>query len=414
MFSTSLPKMNAKSTAALLGNQTHSVSRESLYEEVWAEPVSIVALRYGLSDVGLAKICRTLAIPLPSRGYWAKVKAGRVMAKAPLLTLPQRPQNLSRMVKLPPEQVANREAEKESRMRIRSEVAAFSAEEFASAPPHPLARAAAGRLKRRDGWSTETLTRSAPKEVLNISVTLRSLDRALAFTDLLLKTLVKHGFEFEIDKSAGKSLFRKIETGTKLEFTLTERIQRTRHEPTPAEERARKKYWERSRTDMSLEFPNIPQFDYTPTGILTLEIGRWPKRTWKDTPTKSLEQRLGEVVAGMLAVASDTFDREQELARREESRRQAMARYDFSVKRRSEEAERFKVLESSAAGWERAIKLRAFADAFERDAQLEGPLTVEQIDWLAWARAKADWLDPLIRVSDPILDAPEPKRPGYF
>lgn len=28
--------------------------------------------------------------------------------------------------------------------------------------------------------------------------------------------------------------------------------------------------------------------------------------------------------------------------------------------------------------------------------------------------AKADWLDPLIQVSDPILDAPEPKRPGYW
>lgn len=52
-----------------------SVDRETLYNEVWTEPVSVVAPRYGLSDVGLAKICRSLAIPLPSRGYWAKVKA---------------------------------------------------------------------------------------------------------------------------------------------------------------------------------------------------------------------------------------------------------------------------------------------------------------------------------------------------
>jgi hypothetical protein len=35
-------------------------------------------------------------------------------------------------------------------------------------------------------------------------------------------------------------------------------------------------------------------------------------------------------------------------------------------------------------------------------------------DWLLWARAKADWLDPVILVSDPILDAPEPKRPSYW
>ena len=31
--------------------------REKLYDEVWAEPVKIVAQRYGVSDVGLAKTC---------------------------------------------------------------------------------------------------------------------------------------------------------------------------------------------------------------------------------------------------------------------------------------------------------------------------------------------------------------------
>jgi hypothetical protein len=32
--------------------------REKLYAEVWEEPVLRVALRYGISNVGLAKICR--------------------------------------------------------------------------------------------------------------------------------------------------------------------------------------------------------------------------------------------------------------------------------------------------------------------------------------------------------------------
>ncbi|MBY0240230.1 MAG: hypothetical protein K2X55_13030 [Burkholderiaceae bacterium] len=406
--------MNASSTAVVSEKPTYPVNREALYAEVWAEPVSTVALRYGLSDVGLAKICRALAIPLPSRGYWAKVKAGRVMAKAPLPKLQQHHQDLSRLVKLPPEQVAMRDAELKSRARARSEVEALHVDDVTSTPPHPLVRAAAARLKKRDGWSAETPVRSAPKEVLNISATPSSLDRALTFTDSLLKMLMKHGFDFEIDDARGASLFRKIETGTKLEFALVERVQRTRHVPTPAEELARKKYWERPRFDRSLSLPIFPQFDYAPTGILTLEIGRWPKRTWKDSPTKNLELRLGEVMAGILAVASGTFEREQEQARREEARRQAEAHYDFLVKRRSQEAERFKRLESSATDWERAAKLRAFADAVENDAKLLGPLTVEQIEWLAWARAKADWLDPLVRVSDPILDAPEPKRPGYF
>ena len=43
--------------------------RDKLYEEVWAEPVKIVAQRYGVSDVALAKTCRKLGIPLPGRGH---------------------------------------------------------------------------------------------------------------------------------------------------------------------------------------------------------------------------------------------------------------------------------------------------------------------------------------------------------
>lgn len=63
---------------------------------------------------------------------------------------------------------------------------------------------------------------------------------------------------------------------------------------------------------------------------------------------------------------------------------------------------------------ERAARLRAFADAVEQRSLVENGGTAEVSDWLAWTRAKADWLDPLVPVSEPILDAPEPKRPGYW
>ena len=63
--------------------------RDTLYKEVWAEPVRIVAERYGVSDVALAKICRKMAIPLPGRGYWAKKKAGQAVPVKPLPPLPQ-------------------------------------------------------------------------------------------------------------------------------------------------------------------------------------------------------------------------------------------------------------------------------------------------------------------------------------
>ncbi len=60
-----------------MGERTEIYEREKLYEEVWKEPVLIVANRYGVSNVALAKACRKLAVPLPPRGYWARIRAGR-------------------------------------------------------------------------------------------------------------------------------------------------------------------------------------------------------------------------------------------------------------------------------------------------------------------------------------------------
>lgn len=53
--------------------------RKKLYEEVWQEPVSAVAKRYGVSDTALAKACRRLNVPLPPRGYWAKLRSGQTV-----------------------------------------------------------------------------------------------------------------------------------------------------------------------------------------------------------------------------------------------------------------------------------------------------------------------------------------------
>lgn len=56
--------------------ETLLFEREKLYEEIWAEPMMQVAKRYGISDVGLAKICKKLSIPPPPRGYWTKKSYG--------------------------------------------------------------------------------------------------------------------------------------------------------------------------------------------------------------------------------------------------------------------------------------------------------------------------------------------------
>jgi len=61
-----------------------TLHRERLYAEVWKTPILQLAKKYGMSDVGLAKACRRLDIPLPPRGYWAKQAYGHTAEKQPL------------------------------------------------------------------------------------------------------------------------------------------------------------------------------------------------------------------------------------------------------------------------------------------------------------------------------------------
>lgn len=58
--------------------------RQSLYEEVWSQPLTRLGKKYGLSDNGVRKACIALNIPLPKAGHWARIAAGHQIPKTPL------------------------------------------------------------------------------------------------------------------------------------------------------------------------------------------------------------------------------------------------------------------------------------------------------------------------------------------
>lgn len=61
-----------------------SLSRDELYTMVWADPMRTVAAGFAMSDVALRKYCVAANIPVPERGYWAKLAAGKPVKQAPL------------------------------------------------------------------------------------------------------------------------------------------------------------------------------------------------------------------------------------------------------------------------------------------------------------------------------------------
>ena len=58
--------------------------RQDLYDLAWSEPMHKLAKRLDLSGVRLAKVCRAADIPVPGRGYWARLQAGKRVDKQPL------------------------------------------------------------------------------------------------------------------------------------------------------------------------------------------------------------------------------------------------------------------------------------------------------------------------------------------
>src|SRR6202051_1401779 len=60
------------------------VSREELFEMVWAEPMLKVAAQFGVSSSYMARVCTVMNVPRPERGYWGKWAFGQVIEKPAL------------------------------------------------------------------------------------------------------------------------------------------------------------------------------------------------------------------------------------------------------------------------------------------------------------------------------------------
>jgi hypothetical protein len=58
------------------------LTRRVLYDLVWSRPMTKVAAEFGISDVGLKKVCDKHRVPTPPRGYWARKDAGQPVKQA--------------------------------------------------------------------------------------------------------------------------------------------------------------------------------------------------------------------------------------------------------------------------------------------------------------------------------------------
>ena len=182
-----------------------TMSRKDLYDLVWSKPMTEIAASLGISDVALAKRCAAVAIPVPPRGYWAKVRAGQTPPKTPLATrrLPGAPApDLD--VQIPkrepdppsPPKPAATAAELAMRAKVDGEIPIVP---LNLVDPHPAVKRTAIELKVRKvadfRWAKGE--RSGP--IMSVAVSDDVMERALRIADAVLKAAEASGFPFEPD-----------------------------------------------------------------------------------------------------------------------------------------------------------------------------------------------------------------------
>jgi hypothetical protein len=178
-------------TDASSENVNRPITREQLYELVWAEPMLKVAKRFDVSASYMARVCRMLDVPRPPRGYWSMLNAGKTPRLPPLPQIqPGTPPEWSkgrsllkghRQIPKPPSKTDKKVTKSELRSR-----------------QHLLIQEAAkhfktGRLSREGGYSIP-----AKQLLLDLIVTHVGLKAALSFAKVFFSKLVKAGYPIVI------------------------------------------------------------------------------------------------------------------------------------------------------------------------------------------------------------------------
>ncbi len=366
--------------------------RAQLLDEVWAEPVKVVAPRYGLSDVGLKKLCARLQVPTPTRGHWAKVKAGRGIPPKPRLkTFKGNPRHLLRS------SLSNRPHVVEAQMVDERLLALIAYEKD---PVNRIGVPTRGTRLHQLIVATRESFRHTHKDGrglplpgakgLQISVSPEQRPRALRIANALVRALEKRGFAL----TPGERHLEVLMFGVCLSLSIFEATKRSDYVPTDGEQAAK------ARGD----WVYLPRYQFIPSGRLEIRVGGGYAGSVKDGANQVVEEQLNKLIICMAKRALDIVQFREKCARAEELK-QAQRREALAQKALQEtEQEKLEVLRISAQRWQEAQVIRAYLLAMEKSVDGSAGLNEDQRAYLIWARAKADWLDPLVVAPDSLLD----------
>ncbi len=234
------------------------VHRETLYEEVWETPLSRLAPeKYGISDVGLRKVCEKLHVPTPPRGYWAKRQHGKDPPKEPLPDLPEDATEAHTFDSTETSTSKDSGSQEDDAEDSHVEASPIEIPEITVDPhlknPHPLIRNARNALKDAQPDTYGRVQASTGKAV-SVSVSPSETGRALRILDALVKGAESVGWPVRGASAAKHDASHFVIADEEVPFRITERTSR---EEKPESERSLldRKYRYSPTGQFRLEFP---------------------------------------------------------------------------------------------------------------------------------------------------------------
>jgi len=371
------------------------LTRTELHERVWATPMRTLAKEFGMSDVGLAKICRKHNVPVPPVGYWRRKETGYKVKCPPL----------------PPAKDGREHLDIYIRERLRPEfedLARQTAPKIAIAPDvsHPFALRSE-KLLRRGKLNQRGLVIAKNGALSHILVSREQLPRALKILNALLLALEERNQPASWPKQENALLAVSIDNEV-VRFSLSEITDSAPHILTPSE----------------VNHPwSAPKYDYKLTRRLQLQIANLPpfmgpiRRTWADGKQQRIEDCIGDFMVGLTVAAAAISKNRQETEERHRRREEDRKREEEERRIAEEQKRKAELVTELIGNWEEAVRFRRFVQAIEEETARSDFSEAERKDIQQvadWTREYADSLDPLCDLPEAIEEFVRPESKYWW
>jgi len=363
------------------------ITRQALYEALWSSPRKELASAWGIDPNTITYASKKQNIPLPKPGHWTLVSMGKPPSQPALTGDPG-----ERVTLEDPPRKPRKKKSPSSTPKTPKKVAQTSGPTpTVSSEPEPTVKDPVTSISEalptiRKAYKTYSSPKAArdykyqhvlpgSAEVIRIAVMPEMVERALLLMDTILREFQKSQWKTQIPSERDRNKNSVFVEGVEILFTITEHRQQER-----VKSASRWTTWE---------------YRYHSTGTLRFQFGTssWMHEI-KDNKRKKLEERIPEIIDGILEEVARVKRVEIERKNRErierlESRLSDLVRKALNHNHQCEER-----LNHCIAQHQEALRIRSLVDAFRRSDSPD-QRHEEREKWLSWLEVKANNMDPI-------------------